>query len=240
MAKHSCGRSSETAALNLDRWASGARHGCRRIRHVAVPALLFCAACTSQKSPPIEQRKEPLATGQVEQSVSAAGQSHTTPPERKADVSPEPAREFESGGGRSPSPADLKKALRSTPDNVLVGTDVVPLSEFLKSAQPIFVPEIFRSEQGGATAAIQLVMGASGPSLTRRFAEPGTEAQSKRYDSLSSDSDRVRLSSRDLEVLGLRHAILVLEKSSGVDGIPDSLWIRYDKTPRSGEPDRRQ
>jgi len=202
--------------------------------------MLFFAACTSQKSASIEQQEEPLATGQVKQGVSTGGQPHTTPLQRKADVSPAPVSELERGGGKSPSPAELKKALRSTPDSVLVGTDVVPVSEFLKSAQPIPVPEIFRSEQGGATAEVQLVMGASGPSLTRRFAEPGTEAQSKRYDSLSSHTDRVRLSGSDLEVLGLPDAILVWEKSSGVDGIPNSLWIRYEKAGRNGAEDRRQ
>lgn len=240
MVQHFCGRSSKAAALDTDQQADGARVGRQGIRHLAVTAMLFFAACNSQKSASIEQQKEPLAAGQLNQSVSTAGQPYTTPLERKADVSPEPVSEFERAGGKSPSPAELKKALRSTPDSVLVGTDVVPLSEFLKSAQPIPVPEIFRSEQGGATAEIQLVMGASGPSLTRRFAEPGTEAQSKRYDLLSSRSDRARLSGSDLEVLGLADAILVWEKSSGVDGIPDSLWIRYDKAVRNGAKDRRQ
>jgi hypothetical protein len=228
------------AAVDMDQQAHGARLGRQGIRHLAVAAMLFFAACTSQKSASNEQQKEPLATGQVKQGVSTAGQPQTTPLERKADVSPQPVSEVEQGGGKSRSPDELKKALRSTPDSVLVGTDVVPMSEFLKSAQPIPVPGIFRGEQGGATAEIRLVMGASGPSLTRRFAEPGTEAQSKRYDSLSSHSDRVRLSGSDLEVLGLPDAILVWEKSSGVDGIPDSLWIRYDKSGRNGAQDRRQ
>jgi hypothetical protein len=240
MAVHFCGRSLKTAALDTDQQADGARLCRHQIRHLAVPAMLFFAACTSQKSASIEQQKEPLATGQVKQVVSTAGQPHTTPLERKKDVSPPPVSEVEQGGGKSRSLAELKKALRSTPDSVLVGTDVVPLSDFLKSAQPIPVPEIFRSEQGGATAEVQLVMGASGPSLTRRFAEPGTEAQSKRYDSLSNHADRARLSGRDLEVLGLPDAILVWEQSSGVDGIPDSLWIRYDKSGRNGAQDRRQ
>lgn len=240
MAEQLCVRSSKTAALDTDQQADGARLSRHEIRHLAVLAMLLFVACTSQKSASIEQQKEPLATGQLNQGVSTAGQPHTTPLERKADVSPGPVSEFERGGGKSPSPAELKKALRSTPDSVLVGTDVVPLSEFLQSAQPIPVPEIFRNEQGGATAEIQLVMGASGPSLTRRFAEPGTGAESKRYDSLSSHSERARLSSSDLEVLGLPDAILVWEKSSGVDGIPDSLWIRYDKAGRNGAQDRRR
>ena len=240
MAEHSCGRTSKTAALDTDQQADGARLGRQRIRHLAVPAMLFFAACSLQTSASIEQQKEPLATGQLNQGVSTAGQPHTTPLELEADVSPGPVSEFERAGGKSPSPAELKKALRSTPHSVLVGTDVVPLSEFLKPVQPIAVPEIFRSEQGGATAEIQLMMGASGPSLTRRFAEPGTGAQIKRYDSLSSNSERVRLSGGDLEVLGLPDAILVWEKSSGVDGIPDSLWIRYDKAGRHGAQDRRQ
>jgi hypothetical protein len=240
MAKHVGDRSSNTAAPDRARWADGACLGRRGIRRVAVPVLLFCASCNSQRSPPVEQRDEPLSKGQTEPRASTAGQSHATPLERQASVSPEPGPQLEGGGAKSPSPADLKKALRSMPDSVLVGTDVIPLSELLKSARPIIVPETFRSEQGGATAEIQLVKGLSGAVLTRQFAEPGTEVHSKRYDSLSSSSDGVRLSSSALEVLGLQDAILVLERSSGVDGIPGSLWIRYDKARPGGSEDRRR
>lgn len=239
MAEHSCSRSSNTAALDRDRPGDGLCLVCCGIRYLVVPALLLCTACTSQKSPPIEQQKEPLAKGPMEQRASTAGQPHTTPLERQPSVSPEAAPKLEGAGGRAPSSADLRKALGSTPQSVLVGTDVMPLSEFLKSARPIPVSGTFRSEQGGATGEIQLVQGASGAVLTRQFAEPGTEVQSKRYDSLSSSSDGARLSSSALEVLGLPDAILVLERNSGVDGIPDSLWIRYDIAQRQEAQDRR-
>jgi hypothetical protein len=101
MAEHFCGRSSKTAALDADQLAASARLGRQGIRHLAVPAVLFFAACTSQKSASIEQQKEPLATGQLNQGVSTAGQPHTTPLERKADVSPGPVSELERAGGKS-------------------------------------------------------------------------------------------------------------------------------------------
>lgn len=234
MAEHLYGQSSTSATLGRDQQADGARLGPHGVRYLTVLAMLFLAMCTSQTSAIPEQQQEPLATGEVKSDVSTTGQASTAPLERNADVSPGPVSGSGGHGTESPSPAALKEALRSTPDSVLVGTDVGLLSGYVESARPVSVPEIFLSEQGGATAEIQLVMGASGPTLTRRFLEPGTEAQSKRYDSLSSHANRVRLSGSEIEVLGLDDAILVWEKNSGVDGIPDSLWIRYEKAGRNG------
>ena len=53
-------------------------------------------------------------------------------------------------------------------------------------------------------------------------------AQVRRYDDLRSQANGMRLSGQDLEIIGTKQSILVLEKSSGVDGIPDSLWIEYE------------
>jgi hypothetical protein len=121
---------------------------------------------------------------------------------------------------------------------VLVGTDVTPLADFLSSVTAIPSNGVFQCEQGGATAEIRLASGPGGRTLTRQFAEPGTTAQTKRYDGLRSHSNGFRLSGKDLEVLGIGQSILVLEESSGVDGIPESLWIQYEressKTPANG------
>jgi hypothetical protein len=126
---------------------------------------------------------------------------------------------------------DWTKALIKLPDRVLVGTDVVPLAGFLSQATPIPVTGTFQSEQGGAAAEIRLEAGPKGPAITRQLAEPGTAAQVKRYESLSNHAQGVRLSGEDVEVLGTANSILVLEKRSGVDGIPDSLWILYERKP---------
>jgi hypothetical protein len=125
---------------------------------------------------------------------------------------------------------DWKRELTALPDSVLVGTDVTPLAGFLSSATRVPSTGSFVSEQGGATALARLDAGPNGQTLTREFAEPGTKAQIKRYDSLHVLADGIRLSGKDLEVLGTGQSILVLEKRSEVDGIPDSLWILYELT----------
>lgn len=93
---------------------------------------------------------------------------------------------------------------------------------------PIPLTGTFRCEQGGAAAEVRLEANAKGRTLTREFAEPGTTAQVRRYDDLRSQAGGMRLSGQDLEVIGTKQSILVLEKSSGVDGIPESLWIEYE------------
>jgi hypothetical protein len=125
----------------------------------------------------------------------------------------------------------LKRELSALPDSVLVGTDVVPLAGFLGSTSAIPPSGTFRTEQGGATAKVQLASGPQGSTLTREFAEPGTQAQIKRYEALQRRANGVRLLGTGLEVLGTVDALLVLERRSGVDGIPDSLWIEYERAP---------
>jgi hypothetical protein len=126
----------------------------------------------------------------------------------------------------------LKRELSALPDSVLVGTDIVPLAGYLGSTSAIPQSGTFRSEQGGATAKVHLAAGPQGPTLTREFAEPGAaRAQTRRYDALQRRANGARLSGATLEVLGTTGALLVLEKSSGVDGIPESLWIEYGRAP---------
>jgi hypothetical protein len=126
--------------------------------------------------------------------------------------------------------ADLKKELSALPESVLVGTDVVPLADVLSTASRIPTTGTFRSEQGGAEAQVRLAAGTRGPSLRREFSEPGTNAQIKLYENLQAASSGVRLSGKDIEVLGMGKSLLVLEKHSGVDGIPGSMWIQYEPT----------
>jgi hypothetical protein len=126
---------------------------------------------------------------------------------------------------------DLKQQLGTLPDSVLVGTDVVPLAGYLDSAAAIPATGTFRSEQGGATAEVRLERGPHGTRLTREFTEPGTKPQTQRYDGLQSHARGVRLSGANLEVIGAAPGVLVLEQRSGVDGIPDSLWIEYARVP---------
>jgi hypothetical protein len=182
---------------------------------------LALVACVSSGSPPPSPSDEAVSKSQTQRPVAAP----TSPTSTASETEP-PA------GSSPPAPvADLKRELSALPDSVLVGTDVVPLAGYLGSTSAIPPSGTFRSEQGGATAKVHLAPGPQGPTLTREFAEPGTKAQTKRYDALQRRANGARLSGTTLEVLGTVDALLVLEKRSGVDGIPDSLWIEYGVAP---------
>lgn len=131
-----------------------------------------------------------------------------------APTQPVPTQPQASPSAEVSSPAavaELRLELGALPDSVLVGTDVVPLADYLVSVVPIPPSGTFLSEQGGATAEVRIMPGAQGVSLTRQFSEPGTQAQTKRYDGLQARAHGVRLSSASLQVLGTRQSMLVLE-----------------------------
>lgn len=170
----------------------------------------------------------------------AASEARPVHPAATTQPAPTPVPATASPVSSSPAAAaELSRELSGLPDSVLVGTDVVPLGSYLTSTVPIPPNGAFRSEQGGATAEVRIAPGTQGVTLTRELTEPGTKAQTKRYDGLQARANSVRLSSANLEVLGTRQGVLVLEKRSGVDGIPDSLWIEYQRpsasAPANGE-----
>lgn len=171
---------------------------------------LSCLACAEKRARPPEQSAEASAGGR--------GEPATVAEEPKAEPAPAP-------------PADWKKELSGLPESVLVGTDVIPLAELLGSATPIPLTGTYQCEQGGATAEVHLETNAKGRRLTREFAEPGTAAQVRRYDNLRSQANGMWLSGKDLEIVGTKQGILVLEKDSQVDGIPAELWIEYQLKP---------
>jgi len=186
-----------------------------RRNSAGIGALVSFLACVSTPAPSPEASR----TAPAPEPAAVPAQPAPTPP----PVTPSP-------GSSSPATAaELSRELSSLPDNVLVGTDVVPLAGYLASAVPVPESGAFRSEQGGATAEVRIMPGPQGLTLTREFREPGTKAQTKRYDGLQARANGVRLSSANLEVLGMRQSLLVLEKHSGVDGIPESLWIEYER-----------
>jgi hypothetical protein len=193
----------------------------------ALLATLVAVACVSNGSPP-------PAPSQEAPSESRPLQPSVTPQPAAAPAQTSASR----GSGGSPA-ADLKQQLGTLPDSVLVGTDVVPLADYLGSAAAIPASGTFRSEQGGATAEVRLETGPQGTTLTREFTEPGTKPQTQRYDGLQSGARGVRLSGPQLEVIGAAPGALVLERGSGVDGIPDSLWIEYARV-TSGAPAKGQ
>jgi hypothetical protein len=193
----------------------GAVAASNRKNSATLAMLLACLSCVSNGSPPPAPSPE----------VSSEGLAVQSPP---PPTQPAPAQASPSPGPPAAA-AELSRELSALPESVLVGTDVVPLVDYLASAVPIGPSGTFRSEQGGATAEVRITPGTQGVTLTREFTEPGTTAQIKRYDGLQARANGVRLSGTNLEVLGTRQSLLVLEKRSRVDGIPDSLWIEYER-----------
>jgi hypothetical protein len=187
---------------------------------IAIFAILASLACVSNGSPPPAPSKEaPTEDRGALQPVTPA------PTQQQAR-----ARDNTSPGSNArPSGAELRQQLAPLPNSVLVGTDIVPIADYLDSAGVIPPSGTFRSEQGGATAEVRLESGSPGTTLTREFTEPGTKPQVRRYAGLQPGNGGVRLSGQDIEVLGATPGLLVLEQRSGVDGIPDSLWIEYSR-----------
>lgn len=189
-----------------------------RSRWCAAGVCLALGSCTGSAA----QRPAPEAR---QNSLTEAAPVQAPQAPKPAAAKPPPARE-------SPAPAtkprsialDWRKELANLPENVLVGTDVTPLSDFMNTIQEIPSSGSFSSEQGGANASVKL----DGQTLTREFAEPGSKPQLKRYDGLQRHADSMRASGQGVELIGVKEGILVLEKNSGVEGIPNSLWIEYE------------
>ena len=176
------------------------------------------------------------ACGGVSPPAGASADSETARP------APVPAPSTNVPPDRSPAPPaadetapptadkdDLLADLAGLPQEVLLGTDVEPLSAHLPpmgSARPPSSGR-FRSEQGGAVSTLTLDAKGESITATRRFQEPGAAVQAKTYTALTSKAGGRRLSGSDVELLIGKEGVLLLEKASGVDGIPASLWIYY-------------
>ncbi|HEX3695284.1 MAG TPA: hypothetical protein VH374_07835 [Polyangia bacterium] len=158
----------------------------------------------------------------------AAEVSKSRPPSPSASID----ATFPSPYNDRPSTSDLKansdkSALASLPQDVLVGTDVEKLAGYLSRRAPIRIPGLFEGNQGGAKASIKVISVGPKIEMTRTFKEPGAKAQAVQYRTLVSSDNGQRLSGQNLELFGVKEGAIVLEKKSGVDGIPPTLWIFY-------------
>lgn len=112
----------------------------------------------------------------------------------------------------------------SVPDLVLVGTDVVDIKSF-NSAREQF-GKSYSAEVGGATLALSLNITPDYLTITRIFKEPGQSANAKTYNVCISEE---KFSSDKLRIRVVNNGVLILETEPGIDGIPNDLWISYDK-----------
>ena len=112
----------------------------------------------------------------------------------------------------------------SMPDFVLVGTDVVDIESFNKSKEPL--SKGYSAETGGAALELSLDLTSEYLTIIRSFKEPGQAVNTKTYIICNSEEE---LSSDELHIRVVDNGVLMLETEPGVDGIPDDLWILYDK-----------
>jgi len=110
------------------------------------------------------------------------------------------------------------------PDLVLVGTDVVDIEIFDKSQEPL--SKSYSAEAGGAVLELSLELYAEYLTIIRAFNEPGQDVNLKTYVICNSEEE---LSSDELHIRVVDNGVLMFEAEPGVDGIPDDLWILYDK-----------
>ena len=164
-----------------------------------------------------EAAEAPAAPARVTSGSAETGPAHSS--------SPEPLRANEPTKG----PFD------SLPQDVLVGTDVEKLTDYLAKRAPIKLPSTYSGEQGGATASVQIRQLNGKASMSRTFKEPGAKAQRAEYSALSIEDGGQRLSAPTVEVIGVKDGVIVLEKNSGTDGIPPTLWVFYEHKPKKGK-----
>ena len=112
----------------------------------------------------------------------------------------------------------------SMPDLVLVGTDVVDIESFNKSKEQF--SKSYSAETGGAALELSLDLTSEYLTIIRSFNEPGQTVNSKTYIICNSEEG---FSSDELYIRVVNNGVLMLETEPGVDGIPDDLWILYDK-----------
>ena len=112
----------------------------------------------------------------------------------------------------------------SMPGLVLVGSDVVDIESFNKSKEQL--SKNYSAEVGGAALELSLDLTSEYLTIIRSFNEPGQAVNTKTYIICNSEEG---LSSDELYIRVLNNSVLMLETEPGVDGIPDDLWILYDK-----------
>ena len=110
------------------------------------------------------------------------------------------------------------------PGLVLVGTDVVDIESFNKNKEQF--SKSYSAEIGGAALELSLDLSSEYLTVIRIFMELGQAVNTKTYIICNSEEE---LSSDELHIRVVDNGVLMLETEPGVDGIPDNLWILYEK-----------
>lgn len=113
-------------------------------------------------------------------------------------------------------------AFFNLPQDVLAGTDVLPLADF----KPVASTEkrSFISEMGGAVLQLNIEYDSNKQlAVVREYVEPGMPAETKRYAGLCINQGRIY--GPDVRGIFFQDGLLWLELNSGNGFIPPDLWV---------------
>jgi hypothetical protein len=111
------------------------------------------------------------------------------------------------------------------PKLVLLGTDVVDIAEFTPSTE---TPEShYVAEMGGAILTLSIESSDNTLNIHRKFQEPGQQPVSQAYHSTCSANEYIYSDSLTGKIV--EGGILIFERNPNAEGIPDSLWVFFEK-----------
>ena len=130
-----------------------------------------------------------------------------------------------------PAPAlsgvDWAEALAGSPPDVLVGTDLVPLTEFYGQIQALPKVGAFVSDQGGAESTLKLRVARVGWTMRRVYLEPGERPRKRRYRRIRPHYEGRMGQGPGVRLLGVQGGLLVREVRPRVQGLAGDFWVFY-------------
>ena len=115
-----------------------------------------------------------------------------------------------------------EEAFTNLPEDVLAGTEVLPLDDFETIAPT--EKQSFMSEMGGAVLQLDIERDSKTKiAIVRKYAEPGMPAESKHYTDLCINESRIY--GPGVRGIFVHEGLLWLELNSGNDFISPDLWV---------------
>lgn len=121
----------------------------------------------------------------------------------------------------------IAAAGQATPKEVLVGTDLKPLSSYHFSKEASLASGRYVAETGGARIELTVRESDSAMQMVRVYREPGEKPRARVYSGLVRSADGTYRTKGIVVRVPDRGGVLVFERSSGLEEIPNSYWIDY-------------
>lgn len=116
--------------------------------------------------------------------------------------------------------------------SVLDGTDLLEMQEVELVALDIEgVGGQYSTEQGGSILTLNVHLNNNLLEAERRYEEPEMDTMTRTYQFSATSEEGAVAEKQDAFLKQTRAGVLLWEKDSGVEGIPDSYWIHYIRQP---------